>query len=117
MLIKIDGKAISPSPSEYSVSIMDLSTDANRTMSGLLVRTVVSTKRKIQLSWPALNKEQVSQLLKAVSPSFFQVEYIDPQENSRKTGVFYCGDRTVSGLMFKNDSIFYKDIKFDLIER
>ena len=95
---------------------MDL-TKAERNARGTLILERIATKRKIELSWNYLDKDKLSQLLNLVSPVFFQVEYIDPQDNRRKTGTFYAGDRKVGALDYRNGVIRYKDIKFNIIER
>lgn len=114
-MIKIDGLEL-PTPSEYRVSIQDLS-KAERNARGTMIIERIATKRKLELAWKYLNKEQLSQLLNLVAPVFFTVEYIDPQENKKKSGIFYCGDRSVGALDYRNGNIRWKDIKFNLIER
>jgi len=114
-MIKINGVAL-PTPSDYIVSIMDIS-KASRNAAGTMVIERIATKRKIELSWKYLSKTELSNVLKIVSPVFFTVEYIDPEENDWKTGTFYCGDRSVGALDYRNGNIRWKDIKFNLIER
>lgn len=114
-MIKIDGVVI-PTPADYQVGIMDLS-KAERNALGTMIIERVTTKRKLELSWKYLNKEDLSNLFKLVSPVFFQVEYIDPEDNSKKTGTFYVGDRTAGVLDCIDGNIRYKDIKFNLVER
>lgn len=114
-MIKIDGVEI-PTPSDYTVSIMDLS-KAERNANGTIIIERVATKRKIELSWKYLSKENLSLLFNLVSPVFFEVEYIDPQDNVKRTGTFYAGDRTAGALDYKNGNIRYKDVKFNIIER
>lgn len=114
-MIKINGVQV-PTPSDYIVSIMDL-VHAERNAAGNLVKDIIATKRKIELSWNYLSKEDTSMLLNLVSSNFFTVEYIDPQEGDWKTGIFYAGDRSIGALDYRNGNIRYKDIKFNLIER
>ena len=95
---------------------MDLS-KAERNARGTLIIERIATKRKIEMSWRYLSKEDLSRLFKMVSPVFFRVDYIDPQENAWKTGTFYAGDRHVGALDYRNGSIRYKDINFNIIER
>ena len=115
-MIKINGVEI-PTPSDYTMEIMDLSTNAERTASGLLVRDIVAKKRKILLRWNYLSKENLSFLLSTVSPSFFNVEYINPETNQLETGEFYAGDRKAGAIDYRNGVIRYKDISFNIIER
>lgn len=114
-MIKINGVAL-PTPSDYNVSIMDIS-KASRNAAGTMVIDRVATKRKIELAWKHLSRTELSTVLKLVSSVFFTVEYIDPEENDWKTGTFYCGDRTIGALDYRNGNIRWKDIKFNLIER
>lgn len=114
-LIIIDGVEI-PAPSEYSVGIQDIS-KAERNANGTMIIERVATKRKIELSWKYLDKDQLAQVLNAVSPVFFQVTFIDPQDNVTRTGTFYCGDRKAGMIDYKNGVPRYKDVQFNLIER
>lgn len=114
-LFKVNGVAL-PTPSDYQVGIMDIS-KAERNAAGTMVIDRIATKRKLELSWKYLSKEDLSKLFKLVSPVFFQVEYIDPVNDVRKTGMFYAGDRSAGALDFINGNIRYKDIKFNLVER
>lgn len=114
-MIKVNGVVI-PTPSDYQVGIMDLS-KAERNARGTLIIERIATKRKLELSWKYLSKEDLSRLLKLVSPVFFNVEYIDPQDNMKKTGTFYVGDRNMGALDYRNGNIRYKDIKMNFIER
>lgn len=114
-MLKINGVVI-PTPSEYEVGIQDLS-KAERNANGTMIIERIATKRKIEMSYKYLSKEQLSDLLNLISEVFFQVEYMDPQSNSKKTGTFYTGDRKAGALDFKNGIMRYKDIGFNLIER
>lgn len=114
-MIKIDGKEI-PTPSDYSIGIQDIS-KAERNARGDMIIERITTKRKIELGWKYLSKSNLQLLMNAVSPVFFQVEYLDPQTNSRQTGTFYSGDRNVGALDYIDGDIRWKDIKFNVVER
>lgn len=114
-MIKINGWEL-PTPSDYSVAIQDIS-KAERNANGTMIMERITTKRKLELVWKYLSKEDLSKVLNAVSPVFFQVEYLDPQENRKKTGTFYAGDRNPSALDYIDGNIRWKDIKFNVIER
>ncbi len=114
-MIKINGVEL-PTPSDYSVGIQDIS-KAERNANGTMIIERVATKRKLDLSWKHLEKSELSKVLNLVSPIFFQVEYIDPQDDRRKIGTFYAGDRSAGALDFIDGNIRYKDIKFNLVER
>lgn len=114
-LIKIGGVEI-PAPSDYVPGIMDIS-KAERNAKGTMIIERITTKRKLELSWKVLNQNEMSLILNAVAPVFFSVEYLDPQEGAVKTGTFYSGDRGCPALQYKNGTLRYKDVKFNLIER
>ena len=114
-MIRISGTLI-PAPSGYSIGIMDIS-KAERNAAGTMVIDRIATKRKIDIQWAFLSREDASQVLKLVAPVFFEVEYTDPQDDVIKTGMFYCGDRKAGALGYQDGVIWYKDISFNLIER
>lgn len=114
-MIKINGVVL-PAPSEFQVNIMDLS-KAERNARGTIIIERIATKRKIELEWSYLNKDDLSMVLNLVNSVFFTVDYIDPQTNGWRKGTFYVGDRSVGALDYRNGVIRYKDIKFNLIER
>lgn len=114
-LIKIKGVEL-PTPSEYSVGIQDIS-KAERNANGTMIIDRIATKRKIELSWKMLDSNTLSQVLNAVAPVLFTVEYMDPQDNAMKTGTFYCGDRNNPMMRFTNGVPIYKDVKFSIVER
>ncbi|SHK39842.1 hypothetical protein SAMN02745163_03756 [Clostridium cavendishii DSM 21758] len=114
-MIKINGVVL-PAPTDYQVSINDIS-NAERNANGTMIIERIATKRKLELAWKFLSKEDLSRLLNLVSPVFFKVEYIDPQDGGVRNGTFYAGDRSAGALDFINGNIRYKDAKFNLIER
>ncbi|EJW14280.1 hypothetical protein M5X00_31810 [Paenibacillus alvei] len=114
-MIKVNGVDL-PTPSDYNVGIQDIS-KAERNARGTMIIERIATKRKLELAWKYLTKEQLQQVLNAVSPVFFNVEYLDPQTGSRRSGSFYAGDRTVGAMDYINGNIRWKDIKFNVIER
>ncbi len=113
-MIKIDGQVFTPF--SYKVGIYDIS-DAKRNAFGDILIDRIATKRKLELTWRYLDREELARLLAAVRPIFFQVTYPDPEENMEKTGTFYVGDRFVNAFDYKNGKIRWRDISFNLIER
>lgn len=114
-MIKIDGRAI-PAPTDYSVGIQDIS-KAERNARGDMIIERIATKRKLELAWQFLTKSEMQQVLSAVSPVFFQVEYPDPQTGAMKIGTFYSGDRTAPALDFNNGEMRWKNCGLNVIER
>lgn len=114
-MIKIEGVDL-PTPSEMSFGVQDIS-KAERNANGTMIIERIATKRKIDLSWRYLSPVELSQVLTAVKPVFFNVTYTDPESNTLRSALFYCGDRTVGVMDFINGQLRYKDTKFNLIER
>lgn len=114
-MIKIDGVTI-PSPTEFTVGIQDIS-KAERNARGTMIMEIIATKRRIDLTWNHLTRQEYQQLLTLVSPTFFLVEYPDPQTGNMRTGTFYVGDRTIGGMVFIDGEMKWRDCKFPLIER
>ena len=113
--LEINGVAI-PTPSEFSVGVMDIS-KAERNANGNLIIERINTKRKLSIKYAYLTAGNLSIVLKAVSATFFNVKYVDPVDNIQKTSSFYCGDRSVGMIDFTNNIPRYKEFGFDLIER
>ena len=114
-MLKIDSVTI-PTPTSLGVSIMDIS-KAERNAAGTMIVDRIATKRKLELSYAVLSQANLSAILTAISPVFFEVEYIDPQDNATKIGTFYTGDRKAGAMDFINGIMRWKDITFNLIER
>ena len=113
-MIAVNGTEL-PAPTTYTPGIQDIS-KASRNAAGTMIIERVTTKRKISLSWNVLSGDDTSTILTLVSSVSFSVEYLDPQTNAFQTGIFYCGDRTVDGIVYSNGKMTYKNLKFDIIE-
>ncbi|MDD9266048.1 DUF6711 family protein [Paenibacillus sp. GCM10023248] len=115
-LLTIDGVEM-PTPSDLTVSHQDLTKDPMRNTNGLLITEFIARKVKLELSWKFLDAEQMSQILNAIDPFYFEVTYIDPKTNSPATKTFYKGDRKMPMLDFIDGTPRYKDVAFNVVER
>lgn len=107
-----------PPPTDYQVGIMDLDGKTTRTADGSLKRDRIAVKRKIEVLYAFITQEELQTVLQAISPVFFPVVYLDPQDGGTKTGTFYAGDRTVAAVGFSGGKVVHwKDLKFNLIEQ
>lgn len=102
-------------PSSLSIGIMDIS-KAERNADGKMLIDRITTKQKLELEYEYLSRETLATVLTAVSYVKFSVKYTDPQTNTVRTGLFYCGDRSTGLLDFVNGVARYKSVKFNLIE-
>lgn len=88
-----------PDPNQMTVRLQDIdASTTTRSANGTMLRDRVvggeDAKRKIELSWPAMNNEKMSALLQALAPEFIWVEYPDPYTGTLREAEFYAGDRT-----------------------
>lgn len=113
--IKFNGVDIA-APDSYSVAIQDINGgESQRSASGLMIKDIVAVKRKIELNWTAISDSDTQKILQLASNNFFNVTYTDPQEGV-VTKTFYSGDRTTTGITFKEGKIYW-GLKFNIIER
>lgn len=105
-----------PTPSDLTVGIQDID-DMKRNTNGDMIGQRITTKIKLELSWKFLDVAQMSQILTAVDPLFFDVKYFDPKAGGFLTKKFYAGDRTVPMYDFIQGIARYKDFKFNIIEK
>lgn len=104
-----------PAPSEFDVSIMDLS-KAERNANGRMIIERIATKRKLNFSYAFVTESDASFILKQIAATSYTVTYLDPQTGFFKSGSFYCGDRSLGMLDYIDEIPRYKDLKFNLIE-
>ena len=68
----------------------DLDSDkTGRTMDGLMHRTRITAKRKLQISCARMTTAQMASLNKALFPQFITVTFLDPLSGGNYTGTFY----------------------------
>lgn len=114
-LLTIGGEEM-PTPSEMNISYMDLS-KAERNANGLMIIERIATKRKLEIKYTYLNSFDLSRLLTALSPTFYNVTFLDVKTGAYQTASMYSGDRSVGWLDQVDGVPRYKDLSFDLIER
>lgn len=115
MAILTIGGATMPSPTELTLSYMDLS-KADRNANGRMIIERIATKRKLAITYAFITAADLSKVLNAISPTYYSVTFLDAKTNSMTTGSFYCGDRNLGMIMWNDGSPYYKDFAFDLIE-
>jgi hypothetical protein len=84
-----------PDPSELQWGIQSVSdSDAGRDLKGKMHVKLRTRKRKLELKWSGIDFNATKEVLQAVNPETFWVEYYDALENKRVPRKFYVGDRT-----------------------
>lgn len=114
-LILINGVELY-TPSEFQVSIMDIS-KANRNAKGNMIIERINTKHKLSFTYNYIEENTLRHILSLIAPTFYDVTYPNPQTMLNRTASFYCGDRNVGMLDYINDTPRYRDFSFNLIER
>lgn len=105
-----------PDPSELQWGIQSVSdSDAGRDLKGKMHVNLRTRKRKLELKWAGIDFAATKEVLEAVNPETFWVEYHDALQNKRVQKQFYVGDRTA---MVKSYAQGYRrnDIAFNIIE-
>ena len=113
---KISGKKIK-APTELSISpeILD---KAERTVDGTMVVDIIGTKRRVDVSWEYLSKEDMTTLTKAIgSDKFTVIEFRDTATSNmvtmtaRSEGLTYAPhyDWAKSRLMWKSVSVSFTE--------
>lgn len=114
-LITVNGVNL-PTPSDYQIGVQDIS-NAQRNAQGTMIIERIATKKTITLSYAFLSASDLSTILQAIAPTFYNVTYLDPVTNSNLTSSFYAGDRSLGMIDFQNSVPRYQNLKFELIER
>jgi hypothetical protein len=114
-MITIEGVDL-PAPSSYLTSQQDF-TKILRNARGTMIGEFISRKAKIEMSWNFITEDNMSLILNAIDPLFFNVKYWDSKTKAYRTSLFYKGDRTSPLLDRLSDVNRYKDFAFNIIER
>ena len=115
-LIKIDGKFI-PDPSSLQWGLQSVSrSDAGRDQKGKMHVELQTRKRKLELSWSGVDFATAAEILQAVNPETFWVEYLDALTNTRVKKKFYVGDRTAPVHSYAENQRWYTTVSFNIIE-
>lgn len=86
-----------PTPQSYGWSVEDLDSEegtGRNNATGEMFRDRVATKRKLSFTWPPLSIQDTSRLLKALSPVFITVKYLDAEEGDYVIKNFYAGPKS-----------------------
>lgn len=105
-----------PATVTYDRYDMD-SEESFRGLDGTMQRDRIATKVKLNCQWNGLTGPQMSQLLQAMEPVFFNIHYFDPYMGSFTTKTFYVGDRSAPIYTFAGGKIIYKSFSANFIEK
>lgn len=116
LVIKING--VNFDPSEMEIGVQDVSaSEAGRDQRGVMQKMLISSKFKIRVAWREPSRALTAQILTAVKPEYFQVQFWNPETNSLTTRTMYVGDRSAMVRMWGDARAWYSKVEFNLIER
>ena len=95
-ILKI-GKDLSVNPSslEWQESDLDSSEGSGRNVLGDMFRDRITVKRKLSVTFPPMLTSEMSRILKAIEPIFFDITYPDPKEGKNVTIGFFHLDLAI----------------------
>ena len=105
-----------PDPSEYSGSISDLDTSAERDANGLLHRTRVATKHPLKMVYKALDWEMIMHICSLMKDESFQFTYPDPRTGELTTATCYVGNRDWNAKWYTAEGTRLGNLNFSGIE-
>lgn len=96
-LIQINGVTDLPDPAYKGItwSMQDVDYGSGRTADGTMHRNRVARKRKVNVTWPPLHKDDVKRILQSMTDVSFTVRAWDFENGSYATMDAYVGDRTI----------------------
>lgn len=105
-------------PSSMTWGFQDISSgEAGRTASGKMYKCLVTSKRKLSLSFDGVTAAQASAILQAFNREYFKLRYPDAMQGGNLTRTFYIGDRSAPVYMYTSGKKIYQNVSFDVIER
>lgn len=112
----VNGAAVPP-PSTYEWMESDVSTeDAGRTEDAKMHKETIASKVHLSLGWNYITTAQASAILRAfTAQEYFDVDYLDPKQNTNMTRTFYVGDRSAPAYSVRLG--LWKNVTFNIIEQ
>ena len=112
----VDNVELFPAPSKYQQIVSDISkADSGRTEDGKMWKEKVGQLTKIELEWSYLTTSQVTAILSAFDPEYFDVTVLDAKSGEYRTAEFYVGDRTMP--LYNSRIGVWENLSLNIIER
>ena len=93
------------------------SSNAGRTLSGLMNRGRVCTKIKMEISCVPLNQDMANAVLTLIYPQYVTVHYIDPMLGERSVQFYSNNVPTTFNSQATDGSLLWDELSFPLVER
>lgn len=120
MILKINGVDMLPYVEAKGIKWQrsDLeSSNAGRTMDGLMHRGRVATKIRLDITCMPLKSADASKVLKAIYPEYVEVEYTDPMDGLCLKTMYSNNNPATLVCVQRDGSELWEGITFPLIER
>ncbi|WP_027090143.1 DUF6711 family protein [Thomasclavelia saccharogumia] len=110
---------VNPSSLQWQESDLDSSEGSGRNVLGDMFRDRITVKRKLAVTFPPMLTSEMSKILKAIEPVFFDITYPDPKAGKNVTMNVYVSDRTVPVYCFDKDANewLWQGLAIEFIER
>lgn len=110
-----------PAHDKMEVAVQDVDYDSGRTADGKMYRDRkrggTTAVRKVSCTFPPLSPANLASTLQAINEAFFTLEYPDPYTGQRRSGTFYCGDRTAPMYSLISGVWQWKELTVNFVER
>lgn len=121
MKLEIDGVDMTPYIANRGIKWQrnDLDAEgAGRSLDGLMMRSRVASKIRLDITCTPLPSPAASIVLTAIMPEWVTVTYTDPQVGAEVTKTMYSNNNPASYLMQRPDGTeYWEGITFPLIEK
>lgn len=120
MVLKINGVDILPYVAHQGIkwqrSDLD-SSEAGRTMDGMMHRGRVATKIRLDITCRPLRSEEAKIVLNAILPEYINVEYTDPMDGL-VTREMYANNNPATHMLIQEDGTeWWSGITFPLVQK
>ena len=110
--------SIVKAPSSCEIQVIDIVSEAKRTVGGNLSCTRLNTKRKLVCKWNLLTAAEWTQILNLIATTFFfSITYTDPLTNGYVTKTVYAGDRKAESIFWFDSTPHYQNAEISFIEQ
>ena len=114
-MIEINDTSIK-TPQRCTVGIEDVGSKSRNALGETLLDRI-AVKRKIEMEWGPLSNAECAAVLTAISPTFFRVDYPDPEEGIEKTIVCFAEKKSAPMLKYSGSTPYWEGLKVTLSER
>lgn len=118
-ILKIGSLSVNPSSLEWQESDLDSSEGTGRNVLGDMFRDRITVKRKLAVTFPPMFTSEMSEILRAIEPIFFDITYPDPKVGRNVTMKVYVSDRTVPIYRYDNgaNDWLWQGLAIEFMER